>query len=129
MSVKLIFKSVWNNPGNRGQRIARLCRAAQWQFSKRIAPGAKLLRLPNGASFIAHPDCVVSSALTYAQWPEYHELQFIRRVLQRGQTVIDAGANVGHVSLLLSDICGGENIFAFEPTPVSFRRLCENWKA
>jgi FkbM family methyltransferase len=43
--------------------------------------------------------------------------------------LIDAGANVGHISLLLSDLVGGHaGIFAFEPAPGAFRRLCENWR-
>jgi FkbM family methyltransferase len=128
MSVKLIFKSVWQNPGNSGHRIARLCRAAGWQIRKRLLPTKRTLRLPNGARFVAYPDCVVSSALIYADWPEYHELQFMRRVFRTGEVVIDVGTNVGHIGLLLSDISGSENIFAFEPTPISFKRLVENWK-
>lgn len=76
----------------------------------------------------AYPDCVVSSALYYAKWPDYHELQFIRRQLKSKHVVIDVGANVGHISLLLSDIVDPQNIFAFEPTPTSFRRLVDNWE-
>ena len=30
--------------------------------------------------------------------------------------------------MLLADVVGACNIFAFEPTPISFRRLVENWK-
>ena len=86
-----------------------------------------MLRLPNGAHFKAYPDCVVSSALIYADWPEYHELMLLRQTLRAGELVIDVGANVGHIALLLSDIVGARNIFAFEPTPISFRRLAENW--
>jgi FkbM family methyltransferase len=74
-----------------------------------------------------HPDCVVSSALIYADWPEFHELAFIRRRLHATDAVIDVGANVGHILLLLSDIVTTDRMFAFEPTPVSFRRLKENW--
>jgi len=129
MSVRLIFKSVWQNPGNYRQRLSRLGRAASWQVEKRLWAKPKIVRLSNGARFIAHPDCVVSSALIYADWPEFRELQFIRRLLQPQDAVIDVGANVGHISLLLSDLVGPENIFAFEPTPISFQRLCENWRA
>jgi FkbM family methyltransferase len=129
MSVRLIFNSVWHNPGNQGHRLSRLGRAAAWQLEKRTKGRPKTIQLPNGALFIAHPDCVVSSALIYAEWPEFRELQFVRGLLQRDDVVIDVGANVGHISLLLSDLVGAENIFAFEPTPISFKRLTENWKA
>jgi FkbM family methyltransferase len=128
MSVRLIFNSVWRNPGNYGHRISRLGRAAAWQLEKHIAPKPKEIRLPNNRLFVAHPDCVVSSALIYAEWPEFNELQFVRRMLKPDDLIIDVGANVGHISLLLSDIVGADNIFAFEPTPVSFQRLVENWR-
>lgn len=128
MSVRLIFNSVWQNPGNRGHRLNRLGRAVGWQLDKRIRHGTRTIRLPNGALFVAHPDCVVSSALIYAAWPEFRELQFIRRLLKPGDVILDVGANVGHISLLLVDIVGAENVFAFEPTPISFQRLAENWQ-
>jgi len=127
MSVRLVFNSVWRNPGNRGRRFGRLGRAVRWQVRKRVARTAKVIQLANGMRFKAYPDCVVSSALVYSEWPEYWELRFVRQFLQPGEAIIDVGANVGHISLLLADIAGPENIFAFEPTPISFRRLVENW--
>jgi FkbM family methyltransferase len=78
--------------------------------------------------FNAYPDCVVSSSLIYSDWPEYTELSFIRRMLRKGDSIIDVGANVGHISLLLADIVGGQNVFAFEPAPRAFHRLEENWQ-
>jgi FkbM family methyltransferase len=70
----------------------------------------------------------VSSSLIYTDWPEYNELKFIRNQLGAGELVLDVGANVGHISLLLSDIVGPEAIFAFEPTPLTFGRLVNNWE-
>ena len=35
---------------------------------------------------------------------------------------------MGHVSLLVADIAGPSNLFAFEPAPVAFERLSENWR-
>ncbi|MEP6937508.1 MAG: FkbM family methyltransferase [Chthoniobacterales bacterium] len=128
MSLRLVFKSVWQNPGNQGRRLCKSLTAIGWQIRKRVLRKPTVIRLANGARFKAHPDCVVSSALIYSDWPEFRELQFIRRTLKQGDAVIDVGANVGHISLLLSDLVGPENIFAFEPTPVSFRRLTENWE-
>jgi FkbM family methyltransferase len=64
----------------------------------------------------------------YADWPEFHELMFVRRLLRRDELVLDVGANVGHVSLLLADVVGPSGLVAFEPTPVAFARLTENWR-
>ncbi len=127
MSIKLVARSIFSNPGNKGQKLTRLCRAFLWQGWKRTFSRTIRIKLSNGRRFVAHPDCVVSSALIYTAWPEYHELQFLRRVLSKGDIMIDVGANVGHIGLLLSDIVLPSDIIAFEPTPVTFGRLRQNW--
>jgi FkbM family methyltransferase len=124
---RIVFRSVWENPGNRGQRARRLLRALKWQVSKHFSRRPWILRLASGALFKAYPDCVISSGLIYADLPEYQELKFIRKLLKPHQAVIDVGANVGHILLLLCDIVPPSRLFAFEPTPISFRRLKENW--
>jgi FkbM family methyltransferase len=128
MSVRLIAKSVWNNPGNYGKRTKKTLDAIAWQVQKRIARSPRVFKLPNGLLFRAHPDCVISSALIYADWPEFHELTFLRKWLKAGDIIIDVGAYIGHISLLLADVVGPDHIFAFEPTPVTFRRLVANWE-
>lgn len=128
MSIRLVTRSVWSNPGNAGRRLRRSCAAVGWQLRKRLIGRPRLLRLANGVRFCAYPDCVVSSALIYADWPEFMELMFLRRFLRPGELVLDVGANVGHISLLLADVVGAENLVCFEPTPVSYRRLTENWR-
>ncbi len=90
---------------------------------------AKTIVLPNGRKFIAHPDCVVSSGLVYADWPEYRELMFVRENISSGSMMIDVGAYVGHIGLLLSDLIDPADIIAFEPSPIAFARLTENWRA
>lgn len=128
MSIRLVTKSIWKNSGNRGKRLKKTRDAVLWQIHKRIIKSPRTLRLANGVVFKAYPDCVVSSALIYADWPEYHELMFLRSRLAANEVVIDVGANVGHISLLLADVVGPTNIVAFEPTPISFARLNENWE-
>jgi FkbM family methyltransferase len=128
MSLKLVTQSVWDNPGNRGKRIRKSLAAVGWQLQKRLLGTPRLLTLPNGVRFKAYPDCVVSSALIYSDWPEYHELMFARSILRPGDVVLDVGANVGHIALLLADVVGPENVFAFEPAPAAYERLGENWQ-
>ncbi|NBV22693.1 MAG: FkbM family methyltransferase [Proteobacteria bacterium] len=127
MSLRIILGSITSNPGNSGQLGRKLAAAVCWQIRKRVSARPQLLRLANGARFWAHPDCVVSSALHYSDWPEYHELMFCRQHLQPGQIIFDVGANVGHFSLLLADRVGSKQVVAFEPTPVAFQRLRENF--
>ena len=48
-------------------------------------------------------------------------------IVQRGDIVIDAGANVGYFTMLFADVVGrhGE-VHAFEPVPATFQLLSEN---
>ena len=128
VSLRIISKSIWNNPGNRGQRLRKTFDAVGWQLYKRLVRRPKTVTLANGVRFRAYPDCVISSALHYADWPEFHELQFCRRHLRPGDWVVDVGANVGHFCLLLADVVGPERLICYEPTPVSWRRLKENFE-
>jgi len=127
MSIRLIAKSVWQNPGNRGKRVRKSFAAFAWQLQKRVRASSRTMQLANGMRFNAHVDCVTSSSLIYADWPEYAELTFLRDRLSSGDVIIDVGANVGHFSLLLADLVGTQNVVAFEPAPRTFARLAQNW--
>src|SRR6266542_1635506 len=83
MSLRIITKSIWDNPGNRGHRVRKSFAALWWQAQKHTVARCRRMRLANQVWFMAHPDCVVSSALIYADWPEYHELMFLREHLQQ----------------------------------------------
>jgi FkbM family methyltransferase len=127
MSCRRIARAILSNPGNAGQYCKRLVSALRWQLYKRTIAKPKTITLASGLRFRAYPDCVVSSALIYASWPEYNEVAFCRSRLCSQDVVIDVGANVGHLPLLLGDLLEPTNIFSFEPAPEAFRRLKENW--
>lgn len=128
MSIKLVYQSIFKNPGNKGQYHKKLLKALYWQLNKRTFKKNWHLTLKSGAIFKTYPDCVVSSSLIYSDFPEYYEIVFLRNFLSNNDCVLDIGANVGHISLLLADVVSPENIYLFEPTPVSYERLKENWK-
>jgi FkbM family methyltransferase len=91
------------------------------------APGAAELehyRLPNGME-IAHLKAYESRYL-------YNEI-FVEQTylkngieLHDGDVVFDIGANIGMFSLFVSRHCDGARIYAFEPSPVTFRALQAN---
>jgi FkbM family methyltransferase len=128
MSFEIVLRSIWHNPGNKGHRFVKLLRAIVWQASKRVLKRRKRLVLANGSRIWAYPDCTISSSLIYADWPEHDELMFIRSCLRQGDSIIDVGANVGHIMLLLSDLVPPLRLYGFEPAPTSFSRLLENWQ-
>lgn len=58
---------------------------------------------------------------------EAEELGLIRRFLRPGQTIIDAGANIGYTVRFFADAVGETGcVYAFEPNPVVFPLLQQN---
>jgi len=117
------ISNLWNEESNRGQRTRRLCTFVGWQLWKRIVRRPITVSLFNGKRFIAYPDCHVSSGVLYARIPNSRNILFLRKHLSGG-TLIDVGANVGSVSLLLADMI--QDAILFEPNPVAAARAREN---
>lgn len=58
---------------------------------------------------------------------EENEILFLRRYLKDSDTFIDIGSNIGLFSLNAAQIVGKNgSVIAFEPTPLTFKRLVEN---
>jgi FkbM family methyltransferase len=55
------------------------------------------------------------------------ETETIRKIVKRGDSVLDVGAHIGYYSLILSDLVGKEGrVFAFEPDSKNFALLKKN---
>jgi len=55
--------------------------------------------------------------------------EVFKRVVKRGMTVFDIGANIGYYTLLARSLVGSEGrVFAFEPHPEAYEKLKENIK-
>jgi FkbM family methyltransferase len=83
--------------------------------------GAKLRLLPQGS-------------IAFAAWSNYQvetaELGFLLRHLRSGDVFCDVGANIGLFSMIGASVSdshsGTPKIFAFEPTPATYRTLNGN---
>jgi FkbM family methyltransferase len=115
--------SIWQNQSNRGQRWRRLLMFVGWQLWKRLVRLPVVVPVFNGLRFVAYPDCQVSSGFVYYRIPDYREIAFLRSHLNGG-TLVDVGANVGSVSILLADRV--QHAFLFEPNPAAAARAREN---
>lgn len=115
--------NLWNEESNRNQRFRRLCTFAAWQLWKRVVRKPITVSLFNGQRFKAYPDCSVSSGILYTRIPSSRNILFLRKHVSGG-TLIDVGANVGSVTLLLADTI--EDAILFEPNPAAAARAREN---
>lgn len=85
------------------------------------------LSLPGNAKVaLRYRETLGLSSLLYGTF-EHAELQFVHRFLRPGQSVMDAGANVGLFSVVMAEAVGEQGrVFAVEPVPENVERLSEN---
>src|SRR2546427_3878451 len=51
----------------------------------------------------------------------------VKKIVKKGDTVLDLGANIGYWTCLLADLVGVTGrVFAFEPSPYNFQLLKKN---
>jgi FkbM family methyltransferase len=115
--------SVWRDESNRQERVRRLFMAGGWQAWKRLVGTPIIIPLFNGLRFRAYPDCQASSGVFYTRIPNFRCLSFLRKHIEQG-TLLDIGANVGLITLLLADKI--QHAILFEPNPVAAARAREN---
>jgi FkbM family methyltransferase len=84
-----------------------------------------------GFDILLNPnDRGVSPSIAIAGWYEPETTELFKRILRKGMTVIDVGANVGWYTLLASKVVGREGlVVSFEPDPTSFSFLKKSVEA
>ena len=61
------------------------------------------------------------------RWNEYESVQWCRRLIRPGMTVVDIGAHIGYYTRLFSELVGPSGrVFAFEAHPENFAILKRN---
>lgn len=69
----------------------------------------------------------VSANLWINSHSRFHDLSLFKQYCRTGDTVVDVGANIGEVSIVLSQHVGSTGqVFAFEPQPRVFQYLLGN---
>ena len=94
-----------------------------WQLWKRVIHLPVIVAKDNGFRFIAYPDSDVSAAFLYYRVPDAQDIEFLRAHLNGG-VLVDVGANVGSVSLLVAHKIN--HAILFEPNPIAAARAREN---
>lgn len=67
----------------------------------------------------------------YASLSEYepNTVRVLKKIIKKGDTVLDVGASIGPLSLVMSNLVGDTGkVISIEPTPICFYYLCENIK-
>ncbi len=85
--------------------------------------------MPGLRMYLDPTDTVLSRMiLAYGDW-EARETAWFLRTVKRGDTIVDAGANVGYYTIIGSRLVGDRGkVYAFEPDPTNFELLRKNVK-
>jgi FkbM family methyltransferase len=80
-----------------------------------------------GVQYEFLPSSWVARSIYYLGDWEHWDTRYFKRTIKPGWTVIDVGSNLGYYALLASRLVGPHGrVFAFEPTPSTFRSLVKN---
>lgn len=125
MSFVTILRSITGHPLNRDNKLNSLIRFAKWQLSSRLAPGPIVVDWINGSCFLAKPGETGLTGNIYTGLYEFVDMSFILHFMRSDDLFIDVGANMG-IYTILACAAGGSRGIAFEPIPLTYKRLCEN---
>jgi FkbM family methyltransferase len=90
-------------------------------------PESETIRFPWGPSLVYCPQEDLGHALWTTGVYELAVTEVLWRLADPGETVVDAGANIGYMtSVMASRVGPGGAVYAFEPHPAVYARLVEN---
>lgn len=126
-AVRLVG-AIIRHPANQGNRLGAVRRSIWWQVRSRLRRESVDIPLAGGLSLRCYPRSNAASNVIY--FTERHdpvEMALIDAVVRPGDTVVDAGANIGTYTLPLARLVGPDGrVVAIEPSPLAARRLQEN---
>jgi FkbM family methyltransferase len=98
-----------DEPLNRGQRLRLISNYIRWQVLHKYRGRKWIISLENGFYSIVYPypDHDSGELNIWTRNVDFHDTRVIRSLLQKGDTLVDAGCNVGNRTLALADVLGG----------------------
>ena len=97
-----------------------------WDAAIRKGETKVLKELPEGLKFLCSSDSILDK-MVFTNEFENDEILFLNRFLKSGDRFIDIGANSGLFTIYAAKAVGDKGqVFAFEPTDTTYKKLCEN---
>jgi FkbM family methyltransferase len=105
---------------------SRLYRSLSWRLALRFG-GETEVRVALGSRMAVRTDDLIGRVLAISGVWEPNVTAAFERALAPGDICLDVGAHIGYYTLLAAKRVGPRgHVYAFEPHPASFRRLCRN---
>ncbi len=107
--VYRIRHHIFMDPVNKGQRWKLLWDYIRWQATGKYGKEKWIIHFPNGMRSYVHPypDHDAGEMNIWTRNVDHHDTELVRRVLRKGDRIVDAGCNVGNRTWALADVIGG----------------------
>ncbi|HMP94897.1 MAG TPA: FkbM family methyltransferase, partial [Phnomibacter sp.] len=127
-ALRMLHFITRQHPWGRRHPLQACWRLLRWQWHARTSATPKLVPWIGNAKIWLAPGLPAATGNYYLHLYEYHDMQFLLRLLQPGQYFADVGANIGSYTILASAVCQAHSI-AIEPVPQSLHWLQRNVEA
>ncbi len=97
------------DPVNKGRRLSYLWDYMRWQLRAKYGDRKWTISFDNGLrSYVyPYPDHDAGEMNIWTRNVDFHDTVLVRRVLRKGDRIVDAGCNVGNRTWALADMLGG----------------------
>ena len=102
-----------------------LYRYLKWYGYQKPKKQCVEIYLQNGMTSIVYPDSDSGESNIFTKNVDFYENEFIRRIIHKGDFIVDAGCNIGNRTLVLADMIGGALLL--DANPLCLERLKENF--
>lgn len=120
------LKGVLNHPNNTNSTIRTIVRIIWWKINQSIFKFPAIIEISEGVRCICYPDNSYGGLVVYTKLPEYYDMKFMIKIINKNDIFVDVGAGIGDYSIIAASIIDKGKVYAFEPDQRARKIFIEN---
>jgi len=128
MMFSVFIKAYRSLQGKGLGRLPLMARVVDFLYNH-LKPGGDivLIEVQGHKMYIDPRDVAIPRQLIMYGHYEKYQTELFRKLVKRGNVVVDIGAHIGHYTLIAADLVSEDgSVFAFEPAPENYAFLVKN---